>query len=508
MLSSHVCLVSSIASSIARKASETQAFAHTRRGVGVALEDSAPRPYATILRMRCLLVLALLSVAAPAQTQSGVAPLKMATFADHPYMGWSSWSFLRSKPTEAKIKAQAEALIAAKLPELGYRYINIDAAWSDGYDDHGIPKPNLTAFPDGMAGMAAWLHSRGLRFGLYLTPGVRPNLYQANPTIAGTNVHIDEITDTSLPGATLRGNYKIDYTKPAARIYVQSIVDQFARWKVDFVKLDFVGPGGGNLPADNREDVRQWHQAILHSGRPIWLELSNWLSIDQAKFWRANANGWRIENDIECYACGHSTDPAIKDNLTDWSTKVVDRFSDVREWIPYAGPGGWNDLDSLEIGNGNKDGVTPAERQSMFILWSISCAPLYLGTDLTHMDPDDLKIISNRDIIAIDQRGIPAMPLDIQSLRNPGPNGEPLRQAWMTLYPDGSAILALFNLGTDAASIHFDWREVDALRNTHFSQYPPRLTDLITHQESPPSQGVGVTLVPHGSTIFRVTAAK
>ncbi|MGB7266431.1 MAG: TIM-barrel domain-containing protein [Terracidiphilus sp.] len=418
-------------------------------------------------------------------------------------MGWSSWSSLRGQPTEEKIKAQVDALFAAHLPELGYRYINIDSGWSDGYDERGIPKPNLSRFPDGMAGMAAYLHSRGLRFGLYLGPGIRPSLYDANPVIAGTTAHIQDITDKTLPGSTLRNTYKIDFTKPAARAYINSIVQQFARWKVDFVKLDFVGPGGGNLPADNREEIRQWHAAILRSGRPIWLELSNWLSIDQAKLWRANANGWRIENDIECYACGRSTDPAIKGNLTDWSTRVVDRFTDVRDWIPYARPGGWNDFDSLELGNGDKDGITPPERQSMFILWAISCAPLYLGTDLTHMDPGDLKLISNRDIIAIDQRGIPASPLDIQSLRKkPG-------QAWMNLYRDGSAVLSLFNLGPDPALIKFDWREVDALRDTHFALHPPKLTDLITGEEIAPSEeGINLTLASHASRIFRITPAK
>jgi hypothetical protein len=253
--------------------------------------------------------------------------------------------------------------------------------------------------------------------------------------------------------------------------------------------------------------VRAWHEAIQHSGRHIWLELSNYLTIDQASFWRANANGWRIENDVECYACGRSTDPAVKGNLTEWS-RVAARFDDVREWYPYAKPGGWNDLDSLELGNGDKDGVTPAERQSMFILWATSCAPLYLGTDLTHMDPEDLKLIANRDIIAIDQRGIPATPLDIQSLR------KRIHQAWITLYPDGSAVLALFNLGPDAGRIQFDWREVDALRNTHFAAHPPRLTDLISGEEiapaeiAPSGQGIDVSLDSHASRIFRLTIAK
>jgi hypothetical protein len=260
-----------------------------------------------------------------------------------------------------------------------------------------------------------------------------------------------------------------------------------------------VGPGGGNLPADNREELRQWHVAILRSGRPIWLELSNYLSIDQAPLWRATSNGWRIENDIECYPCGRSTDPAIKGNLTLWS-KVSERFADVRPWISYAKPGGWNDLDSLELGNGDKDGITPAERQSMFILWAISCVPLYLGTDLTHMDPADLALISNRDIIATNQAGIPATPLDIQSLR------KQIQQAWITINPDGTAILSLFNLGPDTATLKFNWREIDALRNTHFADHPPKLTDLMTKTDLPAApEGIDITLDSHASRIFRLT---
>ncbi len=452
--------------------------------------------------MRLFAILCFLCTAS-AVCQPPAPTIRMSKLAQRPYMGWSSWSFLRGKPTEQKVKAQVDALFAAGLPALGYRYINIDSGWSDGYDEHGIPKPNLAAFPDGMAGLGSYLHKRGLRFGLYLGPGIRPGLYDANPVIAGTHVHIQDITDKTLPGSTLRNTYRINFSKPAARAYIQSIVNQFARWKVDFVKLDFVGPGGGNLPADNREEIRQWHAAIQRSGYPIWLELSNWLSIDQAPLWRANANGWRIEDDIECYACGHSNNPAIKNHLTDWSTRVVDRFEDVREWYPYAKPGGWNDLDSLELGNGDNDGINPVERQSMFILWAISCAPLYLGTDLTHMDPDDLKLISNRDIIAIDQRGIAATPLDIQSLRKrPG-------QAWINLYPDGSAILSLFNLGPDPATIKFDWCEIDALRDTHFAAHPPMLTDLISKEQIAPSaDGINLNLESHGSRIFRLTPAK
>jgi Alpha galactosidase A/Alpha galactosidase C-terminal beta sandwich domain len=183
----------------------------------------------------------------------------------------------------------------------------------------------------------------------------------------------------------------------------------------------------------------------------------------------------------------------------------VGRFADVVPWIPYAGPGGWNDLDSLELGNGDKDGITPAERQSMFILWTISCAPLYLGSDLTHLDPADLTLISNRELIAVDQAGIPARPLDLQSLHTGGRQ----RQAWLTQYPDGSAVLALFNLGKDDADFSLSWREVDALRDTHFADgAPPVLRDLISGASvASAGDNLKLHIASHNSRIFRIAPA-
>jgi hypothetical protein len=137
----------------------------------------------------------------------------------------------------------------------------------------------------------------------------------------------------------------------------------------------------------------------------------------------------------------------------------------------------------------------------MFNLWAISCVPLYLGTDLTHMDPADLAIITNRDLIAINQAGVPASPLDIQQLRTKQ------QQAWFTKNRDGSFTLALFNLGPESAPIKFSWRELDALRDTNFAAHPPALTDLVTHQPVPtPPEDINFTLDSHASRVFRLTA--
>jgi hypothetical protein len=153
---------------------------------------------------------ALASATLPAHAQKQT----QANFAQRPYMGWSSWSHFRDRPTEANIKARADTIIANNLVAAGYRYINIDGGWSDGFDEHGIPKPNLTSFPDGMDGVAKYMHAHSLLFGIYLNPG--------------TTVHIADITDTTQPGSTRRGAYRIDFTKPAAAAYIASQVKQLA----------------------------------------------------------------------------------------------------------------------------------------------------------------------------------------------------------------------------------------------------------------------------------------
>jgi hypothetical protein len=139
----------------------------------------------------------------------------------------------------------------------------------------------------------------------------------------------------------------------------------------------------------------------------------------------------------------------------------------------------------------------------MFTLWAISCAPLYFGSDLTMMDAADLALISNHEIIAIDQAGIPAHPLDIQHLRGKQ------QQAWLTTYRDGSAVLALFNLDNATATVKLSWHEVDSLRDTHFADgaTPPTLHDLISGADvAGQADGLSVSLDSHASRIFRIPA--
>lgn len=398
-----------------------------------------------------------------------------------PPMGWSSWSALRKSFDQSTIEDEARVMHDL-LRRYGYRYINIDAGWSDHLDDYGRDAPDPTKFPDGIKPVADYIHSLGLKFGLYLSPGIPKTAVEENLPIAGTPYHARDIADTSTEGNTLSDSWRIDYSKPGAAEYVQSYADMFASWGVDYLKMDFVGPGGGNVPADNRADLDHWHAALAATGRPIHLELSNSLSIDAVDTWQRDSNGWRIDGDVECY----SKCPGL---LTSWSQRAVKRFSDAPKWVPYAGPGHWNDLDSVEIGNGDTDGLTPDERQSVMTLWSVEASPLLLGTDLRQLDPADLPLITNRAVIAVDQAGVPAHPLTQSSPQ----------QVWVSKQRDGSYVVALFNLGSAAAPVSTTWEQIG------LSGQAGVVRDLWQHRVvGRHTDGFSATLPAHGSRLLRV----
>jgi len=361
-----------------------------------------------------------------------------------PPMGWSSWSFLREHPTAASVEAQAQAMVTSGLAARGYRYVNLDDFWMacDSYgpdvDSYGRWIPDPAAFPGGIASVASRVHADGLKFGLYVTPGIPENAVREHTAIKGTSQTANQIADTSVTEMNYNCGhmYGIDYGSPGARQYINSWADEFASWGVDYVKLD--GVGSWDIP-----DIEAWSAALRQTGRPILLELSNNLAVSQAAQWSSLADGWRTGTDIECYTCeaGSSSYP-----LTTWAN-VASRFDAVARWQPYGGPHGWNDEDSLEVGNGAGDGLTVPERQTMMALWSLAGAPLILGTDLTRLTAADQAIIGNRAVIAVDQDGIAA--------RRVIDSGS--EQVFAKRQPDGVWYIGVFNTGTSARRTFRVW---------------------------------------------------
>ncbi|KAB1928574.1 carbohydrate-binding protein [Micromonospora noduli] len=462
-------------------------------------------------RTRVPLVAAALGVllaagAAPAQaaptTVAQAAPTQAAAdIAQRPFMGWTSWTMQSSKYpglnpdgdysylTEANVLKQTDAL-ATKLKPYGYEYVNIDAgwwrdnAWVPRFDQYARQTPDPVRFPRGMQAVAEHIHGKGLKAGIYLPVGLEKEAYAGGaapiwnaPGCTTANIVYPDLRTTNGWDSA----YKLNFDNPCAQKYIDSQAQLFADWGYDFLKLDGVGPGsfksGDNY--DNVADVAAWQRAIATAGRPIHLELSWSLDINHAADWKRYSNGWRIDTDVECYC----------NTLVSWENSVDDRFDDAPAWSRKAGPGGWNDLDSLNVGNGEMDGLTRAERQSYATLWAISKSPLYTGDDLTRLDDYGLSLLTNREVIAIDQNGgAPARPVT--------PAGD--QQVWGAKNPDGSYTVALFNLGDAPASVTAHWASFGFTGNASVRDVWNR-RDLGNQRNA-----ITAALPAHGSRLFTV----
>ncbi len=412
-----------------------------------------------------------------------------------PLLGWSSWSFLRKHPTAAKIEAEARALRSSGLQKLGYEYVNLDDFWyqcpgkqGPNVDRHGLWIPDSSRFPahgrtNGIEALAAYVHSLGLRFGIYVTPGISKQAVRRDTPIAGTPYTAEEIAEPSIRENNYNcgGMVGIDFNKPGAQQYIDSWADRFARWGIDFVKLD-------GITNRNGPEIEAWSKAIRQSGRPMVLDVTEG-SFTQAiaPILMRYANQWEFSPDIECYSCEKhgSSYP-----LTDWQ-HLKKRFDAVAQWQPYARPGGFNDYDSIEVGNGNDDGLTPAERQTQLSLWALGAAPLILGVDLTHLDPRDLTYLKNTAVLAVDQDAIAARRV-LHTSR---------RQVFAKLEPNGDAIVGLFNTGERAEKI-----AVSASRVGLPARKPGYwTTNLWTGKERRQAGTISATVPSHGVALYRVS---
>ncbi len=413
---------------------------------------------------------------------------------EKPLMGWSSWSLeaypkynpdgVASWLTEANLLAQADAM-AEKLKPYGYEYINMDGGWYASFDEYGRPVPDAAKFPNGMKYVADYIHDKGLKFGMYSEVGLLKAAYgDGTGTVHGApECHLSDVAypDLRVTSGFSGHAYKINFGTACGQAYVSSLADQFGEWGVDFLKLDGVGPGsyrkGDNY--DNTQDVAAWSQALQDTGRSIRFVLSWSLSPRHVETWKQYTNGWRIDNDVECHCS----------TLVKWGTRLKDRWNDVVQWIPHAGPGHWNDLDSMNIGNGAMDGLTEAERQSVATLWAIESANYYMGDDLTKLDSFGLSLLTNKEVIAVNQAGNPAKPL---SQATP-------QQTWYARNADGSYTVALFNLADSSASVTANWDELGITGAASVRDLWSR-TDL-----GKVSGSFSDTLPAHGSRLLRIT---
>jgi Alpha galactosidase A/Alpha galactosidase C-terminal beta sandwich domain len=419
-----------------------------------------------------------------------------------PAMGWSSWSFLRHGPTARNVEAQARAMVASGLTQVGYSYVNLDDFWyicpgSQGpqVDRYGRWVPNPATFPPGPHGQSgiqvvgAYVHRLGLKFGLYVTPGISKQAVVKNTPILATNGRPSGYTAAEI-GERSKSEYNyncggmvgINYKAPGAQDFIDSWADEFASWGIDYLKLD--GVGSFDIP-----DVKAWSQALRQTGRPIHLELSNSLDINFATTWAKYSNGWRTGRDIECYSCetGGSSYP-----LTDYAS-VETRFAQVAAWRPYGRPGAFNDYDSIEVGNGSNDGLTLPERETQLSLWALASSPFILGTNLTHLNPADLALLKNRAVIAVDQDAIDAHEVMTTSIT----------QIFAKSEKNGDVIVGLFNTSTRPENLSVSAASLGLGRVRDYA-----VDNLWLHQAVSSPGLIKADVPPHGVALFRVSTAR
>ena len=304
-----------------------------------------------------------------------------------PPMGWNSWNHFGCDVSEQLIEQEADAIASSGMRDAGYHYVVIDDCWQTGRDAHGVIVADSARFPHGIKALADYVHGKGLKFGIY--------------TDAGT------MTCQKRPGT-------LGHEVQDARTY--------ASWGVDYVKEDWCNASG--LVA--RVQYAKFRDALTHSGRPIVFSLCEWGSNQPWEWAPAIGNLWRTTDDI-----GDNW-PSMLSNLDQNSQHST-----------VARPGAWNDPDMLEVGNG---GMTDDEYRAHFSLWAIMAAPLMAGHDVRTMSPSTKEILTNREVIAVDQD-----PLGKQGILVGEDKSE--LQVWAKPLADGSRAVALLNRSATPAKI-------------------------------------------------------
>lgn len=365
-----------------------------------------------------------------------------------PYMGWNTYFGVGGAPqgtlTEQAVKQAADALVSTGLRDAGYDIVWLDGGWFSGERDaNGNQVGDRTRFPDGMKAVADYIHSKGLLAGIY--------------TDAGTN-------GCGGPGLGSYGHYQQD-------------ADQFAAWGYDAVKIDFCG--GHQQGLVPKDAYTQFSDAIQHnsSHRPMIINLCNPGAgrFDTWSYAPPIGNSWRTDGDIGTF------------HNIPWSRVVRNLDSDAAH-PEAAGPGHWNDPDYL----GPDMGMTATEAQAQFAMWAILSAPLIIGTDVRTMSQQTVDMLSNREVIAIDQD-----PLGAQGTLLAGAGSE--QQVWVKTLANGERAVALFNRGVSSQLISTTAADVGLAPAPAYS-----LRDIVRHHTTSTSGGIAANVPSHGVVLFRV----
>jgi len=360
-----------------------------------------------------------------------------------PPMGWNSWNKFACKGiNEEVIRASADAIASNGMKDAGYQYVNMDDCWQISRDAAGNIVADPQKFPSGIKALADYVHSKGLKLGIYTDAGTK--------TCAG---------------------------RPGSMGHEYQDAEQYAKWGIDYVKEDWCS----TLPGQSSEaSYTLMRDALAATGRPIVFSICEWGSTKPWLWAGPVGNSWRSTGDIQdCWDCKKP-----------WGGNGLLRIIDQMDPLySYAGPGHWNDPDMLEVGNG---GMTNDEYRVHFSMWALFSAPLLAGNDLEHMTPEVREILLNKDVIAIDQD-----PMGIQGHRVQK-SGD--LEVWSKQLGDGGRAVVLLNRSAKPATIAADWRDIG-----YPPSLPAAVRDLWAHKDLAQHTGSFSAEVPsHGAVMVRI----
>ncbi|HUX45655.1 MAG TPA: glycoside hydrolase family 27 protein [Terracidiphilus sp.] len=404
--------------------------------------------------MRRTPTLALTALAAVALALCPVAPRAHAQsteVAATPPMGWNSWNYFFGKVTDKDIRAAADAMVSSGMKDAGYTYINIDDTWEGQRDASGELHTN-SKFPD-MKALADYVHSKGLKIGIYSGPGPK-----TCAGYAGSLGHEEQ-------DAKMYATWGIDYLKYDLCSFIPAVMEKQA-------------------PNDKAAQMRlmiaaydKMSKALKATGRPIVFSLCQY-GWDAPWEWAPALGGnlWRTTGDIN----------------PQWD-RIYDLLEQQAGLAKYAGPGHWNDPDMLEVGNGK---LTPAENRSHFSMWAMLASPLLAGNNLTKMTPEVKSILTNRDVIAIDQDTLGQQATRIYA------DGEV--EVWARHLSGGAMAVAVLNVGSDRYSTHPFHLNLDKL-DLHGDQ---QAKNLWTGQDVTLTNDMPLEIASHDILLVRIADPK
>ncbi|HTX35605.1 MAG TPA: glycoside hydrolase family 27 protein [Bryobacteraceae bacterium] len=429
---------------------------------------------------------------APAAAQNVLAPT--------PPMGWNSWDSFGTGVTEAEVKANADYM-AKNLAAHGWQYIVVDIQWSEpnpkthGYrpdtelvmDTHGRLMPAPNRFPSAADGkgfkpLADYVHSKGLKFGIHIMRGIPRRAVDRDLPIAGSAHKASQVADKNSICRWNTDMYGVDVTKPGGQDYYDSIARLYAEWGVDFIKADdMFGFGEGG---DHSSEIAALSTALRKTGRPIVLSLSpGTRDAGKAAFIGRYAQMWRISGDF-----------------WDRWADLKRQFPNFTKWNPYVKPGNWPDGDMLplghigiraERGDPRMSLLTHDEQRTLITLWSIARSPLMFGGNLPDNDQWTLNLITNDEVLAVDQKAV--------SSRELFTRGDQV--AWIAQLPGSTAkYLAIFNTGdAQDQDIQVNWSDLGLPTDC-------TVRDLwAKHELGSKQTGQTFKIAPHASAFYRVS---